>query len=133
LRPSKQVPGELTGAALSAVPYALAIDDFMRTAGCPAGAPELQMAKEQMGAKPNSRVGFAAVPSAARDAEVPESEPAPDARLEPYCAFRNDRLRLFALLGRDLRLIVVVAITVHGGAEAWPAAVRIGQALLSHS
>lgn len=34
---------------------------------------------------------------------------------EPYLSFKDDRMRLYALICRDLRRIVIVAIVVYSG------------------
>lgn len=36
----------------------------------------------------------------------------------PYCAFKNDRARLWALVSRDVRLVVVALIMALAGGSA---------------
>jgi hypothetical protein len=38
----------------------------------------------------------------------------------PYCAFKNDRERRIALLSRDIRIVIVVALTAYFGHVGWP-------------
>lgn len=35
----------------------------------------------------------------------------------PYCAYRNDRYRLLAMVSRDLRLIAVAAVSAYVGSK----------------
>ena len=37
----------------------------------------------------------------------------------PYCAFKDDRIRLFALIARDIRRVVIVAAITLTGVGAY--------------
>jgi hypothetical protein len=60
--------------------------------------------------KDNIRMRLEAVMS---DSERLPASPKPD----PYCAFRSDRERRVALISRDVRYVIVVAIVSIGGYE----------------
>lgn len=49
----------------------------------------------------------------------------------PYCAFRNDRDRLFALVSRDLRIVIVFVVAAVAGMHIDGSTWRLLHALTS--
>ena len=50
---------------------------------------------------------------------------------EPYCKFKDDRSRLHALVSRDIRIVLVVAIALFASAPLQSTISKLGSALVA--